>query len=270
MEKHNPYLFYQLSKGLAALQTLPAEGGMVTDLFFPIFEAQQSLRDFIGGTAVLSPSTKGSATALLKMVDSTAMEEKDGLFVVMNKPVSREQVSDMKRAVNNFEIVLSNDCPNLDIYSVAAKGIYSTPALLEQADVAIKSVLSVEEQGEISEDAYRDFREAGRCLALELSTASGFHVARSVESVVRRYWSKVTKKDPSRAPSLASCIEQLRKAQEDAKVLDVLDHFRDLHRNTLMHPEVFLGAHEAMRLFDIAKSAISAIAARMHAMDAPR
>lgn len=46
--------------------------------------------------------------------------------------------------------------------------------------------------------------------------------------------------------------------------MDILDHIRDLHRNTLMHPQAFLQMTEALRLFDIAKSAISAMAERMH------
>ena len=240
---------------------------MVIDLFYPIYDAQQALREVVAGSTVLSLSTKRSAAMLLKLIDETAMEEKDGQFAVMNRPIRREQIAALNRAVKEFEIVLSNDCPSLDIYSVAAKGIDSTPALLERADDAIRAVLSEEEQRCVSEDAYQNFREAGHCLALELSTASGFHIARSVESMVRRYWTRAMKKELSKAPRLASCIDQLRKINEDAKVLDALDHFRDLHHNTLMHPEIFLGLHDAMRLFDIAKSALAVVAARIHSME---
>ena len=54
--------------------------------------------------------------------------------------------------------------------------------------------------------------------------------------------------------------------------MEVLDHIRDLHRNTVMHPEAFLTMTEAQRLFDIAKSAISAMGDRINvlaALDTP-
>jgi hypothetical protein len=53
------------------------------------------------------------------------------------------------------------------------------------------------------------------------------------------------------------------KASEDSKLLDILDHFRDLHPNTTMHPEAFLESPEALKLFDIAESGISAMADRI-------
>jgi hypothetical protein len=53
--------------------------------------------------------------------------------------------------------------------------------------------------------------------------------------------------------------------------MDILDHVKDLHRNTLMHPDVFLTSQESLRLFDISKSAISAMSDRMAVIinDAP-
>ncbi len=62
---------------------------------------------------------------------------------------------------------------------------------------------------------------------------------------------------------MAQCINELRASGEDEKLMDILDHVRDLHRNALMHPEVFLEMPEALRLFDISKSAISAVAERV-------
>ena len=70
----------------------------------------------------------------------------------------------------------------------------------------------------------------------------------------------------AKASMMAKCIEQLRKKKEDPKLMDILDHIRDLHRNTTMHPEAFLDMKDALRLFDIAKSAISAMGDRINTL----
>lgn len=270
VRKHNPYLFYQLAQDIVGLDGLPKTGGMVVELFQPLYKAQGALRPFTEDGSLLPPSSKRAATALLKSISDLAVEKTDKGFAIVNRPINAQQIASVKAAIRNFETVLANDCPGLDVFVVDKKGIYDTSALLENADEAIKYTLSDLEQKTLSEDVYRDFREAGRCLALELSTAAGFHTARSVEAVVRRYWSSATGKEISRAPRLANCIDQLRKCNEDPKILDILDHFRDLHRNTLMHPDTFLEINEALRLFDIAKSAISAVATRIAVLGAPK
>lgn len=113
--------------------------------------------------------------------------------------------------------------------------------------------------GVISDNAKKDFREAGKCLAFELPTAAGFHAMRATESVLREYYGLVTGKDPAKT-DWGTCIQELKNAGANKKVLQVLDQIRDLHRNPLSHPQDFLSLREALGLFDIAKSAIGAIA----------
>lgn len=69
-------------------------------------------------------------------------------------------------------------------------------------------------------------------------------------------------------PTLHCASMKLRAAGEDPKLIDILDHIRDLHRNTLMHPEAFLKMTEALRLFDIAKSEISAMGDKINSRKA--
>jgi len=102
-------------------------------------------------------------------------------------------------------------------------------------------------------------------LAFELATAAGFHTMRAVEAVLRDYWTLVKKPAlGTKPPEMAQCINELRASGEDVKLMDILDHVRDLHRNTLMHPQAFLQMTEALRLFDISKSVISAMAEHMY------
>ncbi len=268
MRKQNPFLYYQLAKALAGIRGIPPEGGTVVSLFSPLFESQDVLRRFIEEISTLSPSASRAAAIMLKDIDGTAVHKEGDKFAIYDKVIGPDAVLKLKKALSDLEIVLAHECPGLDIYAVSPKGIYATSALLERADDALRGSLTRDEQALLTDDVYRDFREAGRCLALELPTAAGFHIARSVEAVVRRYWSRRMSRQLDEAPRLAAAIQQLRKAGEDPKVMDILDHFRDLHRNTLMHPEAFLDVHESMRLFDIAKSAISAVASRQYQISA--
>jgi hypothetical protein len=173
---------------------------------------------------------------------------------------------DITHALEEFETVLGNELPTLDTYIVSKKGIYSTADLVDRAEMAIDESA----RAHIRKELIEDFKQAGKCLAFELPTAAGFHTMRATEGVLRDYWYLV--RNPSTgttAPEMAICINELRANGEDPKLMDILDHIRDLHRNTLMHPEAFLTMKEALRLFDISKSAISAMADRIGELKQP-
>jgi hypothetical protein len=157
----------------------------------------------------------------------------------------------------------------MDTYHVSTKGIYSTSALIDTAENALLDSLSAIAKTAVPNDVIRDLNQAGKCLAFELATASGFHTMRAVEGLLRKYWRII--KNPAagtRDPEMAQCINELRAAGEDEKILSILDHIRHSHRNPLMHPEDFLELSEALRLFDIAKSALSAMSERVGALEA--
>lgn len=166
----------------------------------------------------------------------------------------------IRNSVAEFEIVFAAELATLDTYTVSKKGIYSTADLVERADMAFDESARTQ----LSPEVLSDLKQAGKCLAFELGTAAGFHTMRAVEAVVRNYW-RLVKSPPAgtKAPEMAVCINELRAAGESEKLMDILDHVRDLHRNTIMHPEVFLELKDALRLFDVAKSAISAMAERI-------
>jgi len=171
----------------------------------------------------------------------------------------------IRNSVAEFEVVFAAELPTMDTYIVSKKGIYSTADLVERADMAFDD----EAREHLSAEVLSDFKQAGRCLAFELATAAGFHTMRAVEAVLRNYW-RLVKNPPvdKKAPEMAVCINELRAAKESEKLMDILDHARDLHRNTIMHPDVFLDLKDALRLFDVGKSAISAMADRIGELEA--
>ena len=107
-----------------------------------------------------------------------------------------------------------------------------------------------------------DIREAGKCLAFDLATASGFHIARAVEGVLVEYLKLLCPtiyadlKDSQR--NLGYYIKIAKENNGEPKVCSSLDQFRDLHRNPLIHPEAVLTVDEAVTLLGIAQSTIVA------------
>ena len=129
------------------------------------------------------------------------------------------------------------------------------PLLIAKAEVNIlEGALAV-----IGDQAKKDFREAGRCLAFEVPTAAGFPAMRATAHVLRQYYTLFTT-HPADRKEWATCVNELTKAGAPPKVMQVLDQIRDLHRNPLMHPQDFLSMKDAISLFDIAKSAIGSLA----------
>jgi hypothetical protein len=161
----------------------------------------------------------------------------------------------LNQSVKDFEKILEAEAPTEHTYLVEQIRGFSIPILIAAADKNLApSTLAV-----IGDEARKDIREAGRCLAFELPTASGVHMMRAFERVFRRFY-KTSRGKEAGNTDIFKLIQDLRDhSAADPKILNVLDQIRDLHRNPLAH-NVFLNADEAADLFDIAKSAIAAMA----------
>src|SRR5262245_19607282 len=153
--------------------------------------------------------------------------------------LSDDRVNAFNSAWGVFEQAVQLDFGRAPVYLVTQKGIYGTYDLVNGAEfVFVAEVFSA-----ISDEARGDFNQAGRCLAFGIWTACGFHALRATEKVLREYYEALVEKPPGKM-TMAPLIEELRKAGGDAKTLAVLDQIRDLHRNPMNHPEVFLSHAE--------------------------
>src|SRR5690606_18328994 len=93
----------------------------------------------------------------------------------------------------------------------------------------------------MSERSVEDIKAAGRCLAFELYTAVGFHLMRAIEDTMRAYYKFLTGESKELSNrNWANYIRKIQEAGGDEKVLGVLDQIRDMHRNPISHPEVYL------------------------------
>lgn len=173
-----------------------------------------------------------------------------------DSPLTALEAFYIQDALKEFETVVTNELLNTDSYFVTRKAGYDTSSLIGNAERCFPGGLAVKVP-----KAIPDIREAGKCLAFELSTASGFHVLRGMETVVHAYWTAASGgKAQPRPKTLGVYIKQLTKyGYGSPKVIAALQQIKDLHRNPLIHPEVTIDLDEAVSLFGMCNSAISAM-----------
>jgi len=184
--------------------------------------------------------------------------DSDAKSAAWSKTIAGWRISGVTEGIKAFEYVFSAELAGAALYLVEQVGAYKTSILIDAAD----SVFPANIRSQLPPHAVNDIKAAGRCLAFELPTAAGFHIARAVETVLLKYFPALPMKVP-RFRNLGRYIEALKKEGVkkgvDAKVLAALDQFRDLYRNPIMHPDAVLSIDEAQILFNLAQSAISAI-----------
>lgn len=243
--------FYGVGAAVRPLRDLKPTQKMDFDYWLAALGAQQELEAFLS-TPWFLPAIKTSYAPGQRLVDA--------LKVVTNKKIDDEisagDVWGVTSSLTDFETVLRAELSIVDAYFVTRKGGYDTFTLIANAETIFPADLTPKVP-----QAVQDVREAGRCLAYELSTASGFHVLRATESVIRRYWEVVSSGKPHPKPrNMGTYIHRMEKAKMGApKVLAVLKQIKDLHRNPLAHPEETLNLQDAIGLFGIAHSAIGAM-----------
>jgi hypothetical protein len=141
----------------------------------------------------------------------------------------------IRQAAANLETVLAAELNNFDTYFVSQKGSFSTPDLIDHAEIMLSEGI----RSHLSINAIEDFRQAGRCLAFDLGTAASFHIARSTEDVIRAYYALVLGKIPGvKMRSWGTYHKNLSKSPKASKkVLGWLDHIKDEYRNPVLHPD---------------------------------
>jgi len=266
MKKINTHQFFRLATSIHPVAGLAdaAEDTFLKDWFFVLWTAERALlSSFFSAGSIYPETSRRAASSLIDSMRDVGVEA-DLAKVDFNTPIPAYKINDIIQKAKDLETVLANDLPGLDTYHVSKKSIYSTSALVDSAEDALLDSLPEVDRLSVPESVVHDLNQAGKCLAFELPTASGFHTMRAVEGLLRLYWTTVTKPGAAvRPPEMAQCVNELRKAGESNKIQAIVDHIRENHRNPLMHPEDFLDLNDALRLFDLAKSALSAMAQRI-------
>ncbi len=176
-------------------------------------------------------------------------------------PLDVTASTDLTDKIVQFQTVLGADLGKAATYVVRQPGILAVDSLISGARVVFEGYAD-----RVPEIAKQDTDQAGRCIAFDVPTAAGFHIARATESVLLEYlktFGQTVSKETQRNWGQYTKIMRDNKAGASEKVLTTIDQIRVLHRNPLLHPEVTLRMPEALSLWAICCSAIQAMVADM-------
>jgi hypothetical protein len=180
MRRLNDYMFYELGTKLEPISFLRSET-KYGSVWFQLDDARDALQSFLKNLPLEICRT--SALKLIAAITEVVPED----FSEASKKSSDAVISYhdfyIRSAKDEFQTVLSAELSSLDTYYLTQQGIYKTSDLVDKAEMAFGDGT----RKVIGDDAKKDFRQGGRCLAFELPTASGFHTIRAVEAVLRKY-----------------------------------------------------------------------------------
>lgn len=271
MERINQYGYYDLGKTLNQLTAFGSEDIARTSIVWPLLEGRQALRRLIGGTVPLGlcrASAERLHDRMQELLDEYCSAKGDDGNLKFSfpdpsaPPVPAWRWEYVKSALTTFETIFSEEMREATAYFVPKRGIYSTPDLVDEAD----KTFPAEIVAFIPEKSRIEWKAAGRCLAFNLLTASGFHVARAVEGTMETYHQLYCGIGGKSLKTWGDYIEALEKVDQGAKLVPTpktlaeLRQMKDDYRNPIMHPRVVLTEPDARMLYSNGESLIIAMA----------
>jgi hypothetical protein len=278
VERVNQYPLYTLGKTLRRLiDVIGPEQTSARELYYPLRNSIDALDRLLSGVPFPLGISRSAAQELrseLQSIANTSFATKDKSGrIVIRAPDSSIMVDSWETGsilhlLTKFETIFSTEMGELATYFVPQRGIYSTAALIDFADQSFP----IEVIGHIPEKSKLDWKAAGRCLAFNLLTATGFHVARAVEATLEAYYQLFTGKSDTLngwhnyIQALQGVIDSNATPSPAEKTLAELRQMKDDYRNPVMHPRVVLNESDARMLFDNGESLIIAMAQEIKAV----
>ncbi len=248
------------------------DGVTYGEAWYELYVADQSLTSLLKNDLTPLVTCRSAAVKLQNAIRAVVPDIQALLQNAdeMAKPIGVPFLWGIRGAATDFETVFAAELETTDTYYVSQKGIYSTNDLIERAEHAF----TPDVQAELSPQAISDIRQAGKCLAFDLDTASGFHIMRATETLIHRYYVTITGTTPRRKDrnwgayvrNLNAHNNRTTGAKADVKLISLIDQIREHHRNPIMHPEITLTPDEAQSLFSICQAAIISFAGALRAL----
>jgi hypothetical protein len=248
MIRMNPYYFYYIGMVLHPLAGLQIKDKSTTVLA-TLYSTESALDQLLSSTIIPLRTCKNAGSELRTAISSTIAK----LTSQPDQEVTLFEIVNIRRALERFETVLAAELQTLNTYFVSQKGLYSTLDLIEGAEIIFPEKV----RGRLPLETIEEIRQAGKCVAFEVSTAAGFHILRATEAVIREYYKVVVGNLPKqKSRNWGVYIMALRTHGADPKILFLLEQIKDMHRNPIMHPEDTLTNEEAITLLGIAQGVI--------------
>jgi hypothetical protein len=264
MHKVNQFAFYKFGTALRILDEVKP-GNSFLEFSTLFLKADIALREFRDETSHIPlPLSKAAADTVRESINKTLYAFiPPGETINWERKLTEAEVNNILSKRTEFETIFEHESRDIDVYVVTPKGIYSTPALIERAEDG----LPAEVKGRLPNETIYDIQQAGRCLAFNIPTATGFHILKAVESMIREYHVKLIGKNiGTKSRNWGAYIRDLNSHGADMKVTAYLSHIKDFYRNPIVHPEVTLTAEQALSLFSAAISAIVQLDAAIQAL----
>ena len=159
----------------------------------------------------------------------------------------------VRDAVNLLDETLDAELSLRTAYIVTPKRYAVKQLLTEPATLLGQNVF-----GSLSTLAQFDFTEACRCIAFARPTAGAFHLMRSVEEALRRYYCAIVKRGRPQHLMWGPMIQHLtsRRDSPPRPLLDNLDNIRANFRNPTQHPDARYDIDEVQDLLAVVIDAL--------------
>jgi hypothetical protein len=195
------------------------------------------------------PESRAAANRLLAILNEAHRQPIDP-----KRAITSDEAITLFFATNEFFEAFDREHRNIDVFTVTPKGLYDTRLLVEKTEEKFPENV----RKHFSSTMLYDLRQAGRCLAFEVTTACAFHIFRFTEALTLLYYEKLAKQPwPLHKRDLGIYITELEKLPKvNTDVTTRLNEIRKFERNPTIHPEHIVALERAPILFELCTGAI--------------
>lgn len=145
-----------------------------------------------------------------------------------------EDVNEIFPLMDKLNRVIIAELQGRIVYVITEKRIKVEKLLDEIKDLFAQNIFN-----ELPDLPRFDFKEGGKCIAFERSTAGAFHILRGMEGIVRWFFDKLNSSSGCK-DDWANIVKNLKSLSNPSpsEILDQLDAIRVNYRNPTAHPEL--------------------------------
>jgi hypothetical protein len=255
----NPFLtfiFGSITKEMMLIRT----GETISQRIEDIVRWKSLLRTSISSeTHGLFPETRDCADSILRVLSAMVPDVEPGT-PLPNRRIAQEEVVAIISAAYDLTNTFSRESARSIVVGLERQRAFDTTTLVDK----IETAFSNKTWNRLSQVSMREIVEAGRCLAFERYTASGFHGLRAVEYEIRDYIHLLTRNVIKASDrNWGQYIRILTDHSANPKLTALLTDIQKLDRNPLVHPQEWLELDDAVAIFCSMQTALDRLIADM-------